>query len=54
MMFGKVFYVLSDLLAYLDKAVRFPGVPHARLEMKLNAHGIRGVVSRWILEMTGR
>ena len=35
---------------YLDFSKAFDRVPHRRLAMKLNAHGIGGDVNRWITE----
>ena len=35
---------------YLDFSKAFDRVPHCRLAMKLNAHGIGGDVNRWITE----
>ena len=59
MTFGNGRSCLTNLLVYLDKVIvaicldlrkTFDRVLPARLEMKLNAHGIGGIVSRWIMQ----
>ena len=41
-------------LVYLDFQKAFDKVPHERLMLKVNAHGIQGDATRWIRRLAGR
>ena len=43
-----VYYNKAVDLVYLDSQKAFDKVPHERLMLKVNAHGILGGAARWI------